>query len=314
MFNMMDTYSAILCSAFMHCKLLDSLCEVGTHATGMLAKKSRDLLVNLLRISSRIFSESTVTDLLALPKLVEYSTSLGSKNFPDKARKANDLLQSLAGIFSASAFESWSKTASGNARGGTSLGHALGSTKDAEIERKGVRDRNGSSVSSYSSSSFSSFSSFNDVRRTVTDVAKDIKKMILVKDTEECSPASDFLLTKAIEIDKSGFSKLIEQSRVLSAKDGKDPLKWDWEVIEEILEYEIHTKPERLAEGPPVTHYVFTCHLSTCHSLCIHLPPTMHPIHFYDCIFLTYYMQALCHCDECQFFSYLYEQLHAVSG
>ena len=72
---------------------------------GILAQKSRDLLVNLLRIISGIFSESTCSDLLALPKLVEYSTSLGSKTFPDMAHKANDLLKSLADIFSTAAFE-----------------------------------------------------------------------------------------------------------------------------------------------------------------------------------------------------------------
>ena len=46
-FNMIDSYSAILCSAFMHCKVFDALCDVGTNASGKLATRARDLLVTL---------------------------------------------------------------------------------------------------------------------------------------------------------------------------------------------------------------------------------------------------------------------------
>lgn len=83
-YNMIDSYAALLCSAFMHCDVFDKLCYIGTHGNSVLSRKSRDLLVNLLRIVSGIFPESTCSSLLAVPSLVEFATAAGSKSFPDR--------------------------------------------------------------------------------------------------------------------------------------------------------------------------------------------------------------------------------------
>ena len=268
---MMDTYSAILCSAFMHCKLLDSLCEVGIHASGMLAQKSRYLLVNLLRIASGIFSESTCTDLLAVPKLVAYSTSFGSKSYPDRAHKASDLLKSLADIFSTSAFESWDGKSLNEKKKGSERDLLSRSAREAGVIGRGKVVQRYDSASpvnlsphssytstssssapaiSFSSHSFLSSQKFAQEARNITDIAHEMRNLSLSsKGSGTSMQTPGFLFAKTRIVDKSEFSRLVELSRVLSTKEGKDPLKWDWEAITEILEYEFQSKPERLTEG-----------------------------------------------------------------
>ena len=67
-YNMLDPYSAFVCCAFLHVRLVDGLVHVGTHGNEMLARKARLLLVDVLRVIARIFPDSTCSELLVVPR------------------------------------------------------------------------------------------------------------------------------------------------------------------------------------------------------------------------------------------------------
>ena len=231
-YNMMDSYSAILCSAFMHCKLLECLCEVGTHASGTLAKKSRELLVNLLRIASGVYSESMCSELLALPKLMRYSTSAGTKSFPDLAHKATDILNSLADVFSTAAHLDWQN----DVRFKTDKADPT-TAKNAIItkEDETARDINGVYIPSFLGSRVTK-SSLVANGRTILQLASDVRKhSFTLKAAALIGDLPIELFTSIVaEMKHSHFSKLMELTKVSTMKD--EPLKWDWTIIGELLE------------------------------------------------------------------------------
>ena len=75
-YNLLDSYAAILCCSFISCGVIESLILLGTNNEVELGRKARNLLLDLLRVVVRIFPESFCSELLTMPLLLEYTTTL----------------------------------------------------------------------------------------------------------------------------------------------------------------------------------------------------------------------------------------------
>eukprot|EP01031_Cornospumella_fuschlensis_P035570 gene35570-43134_t len=95
-FSLLDNFSALLCCAFLHVNLIESLYILSTDARMAVAGKSRNLLVSFLRILSEVLPEATCADLLTNASLID----LGPTKSPAKAHKSSQLLIDLAEAFS----------------------------------------------------------------------------------------------------------------------------------------------------------------------------------------------------------------------
>ena len=96
-YNLLDSYAAVLCCSFLTCGIIESLLFLGTQNETDLGKKARNLLLDLLRVIVRIFPESFCSELLTMPVLLEYTTSL---NIAGGSHRASQILLSLADAFS----------------------------------------------------------------------------------------------------------------------------------------------------------------------------------------------------------------------
>lgn len=75
-YNLLDSYAAVLCCSFISCGIIESLILLGTQHDGELGRKARNLLLQVLRVVVRIFPESFCSELLTMPLLLEYNTTL----------------------------------------------------------------------------------------------------------------------------------------------------------------------------------------------------------------------------------------------
>lgn len=101
-FNMLDNYSAILCSALCHSELIESLCFLAANGSVTIAGKSRALLVNFMRLLSRSFPENQCSELLTIPYLVEFAACVNPGREANKAYKSGQTLVALADAFALS--------------------------------------------------------------------------------------------------------------------------------------------------------------------------------------------------------------------
>ena len=105
-YNLLDSYAAILSAAFIHSELIESLCYLSTHGDLQLSGKARNLLVDLLRTIAHVFPESKCAALANVPNLISYSTifsnafNLKTSMLSYRASKANALLNHIADAFS----------------------------------------------------------------------------------------------------------------------------------------------------------------------------------------------------------------------
>lgn len=101
LFNMLDNYAALLCCAFIHAEIVDSLCFLGTHGEYSLAFKSRKLLVNILLVVAKIFPDRTCSELLTAPSLLELAANISPRvNASNtRAHKASQILTALCDAF-----------------------------------------------------------------------------------------------------------------------------------------------------------------------------------------------------------------------
>ena len=104
---MLDNYAALLCLAFIHAEIVDSLCFLGTHGEFNVAMKSRKLLVSIMLVVAKIFPDRTCSDLLTVPSLVELSAMIspGIKSVRTHAFKAAQILVALADAFTMAPYE-----------------------------------------------------------------------------------------------------------------------------------------------------------------------------------------------------------------
>ena len=79
---------------------MESLCFLGTHGDLNLATKSQELLVNILRVSSKIFPERFCSEMLAVPSLVEFAAQSSVHSMVSQSHKASHMLYELANAFS----------------------------------------------------------------------------------------------------------------------------------------------------------------------------------------------------------------------
>jgi hypothetical protein len=102
---MMDNYSALLCCAFIHAELVESLCYLSVHGAFTVATKARRMLVSFLLVVAKIFPDGTCAELITLPSLLEFSAVYAPTIKPSHAHKASQVLIALADALSMAPFE-----------------------------------------------------------------------------------------------------------------------------------------------------------------------------------------------------------------
>jgi rapamycin-insensitive companion of mTOR len=228
---MLDNYAGLLCASFIHIRLFDSLCWLCSHGDIDISCRSKDLLVDLMGVVSKVCTERVCSDLLTLPSLIEYAASASSMKFPDRAYKAADLLMALSNAFSVSkAKDSYSRQASLDTR---PMSAAVKSNKKlsgrnlelSPSKKDPIGQPLSSVVETLDQTSFSS-GAINSKRG---ELAHELK------------------LFMNSSIDKAEFSKQMDMTRILG-KEGKEPFKWDWAIIGDLLDYSLRN-PERLNEA-----------------------------------------------------------------
>eukprot|EP01038_Epipyxis_sp_PR26KG_P005836 gene5836-8052_t len=273
-FNMMDNYTALLCCSFLHVGLIESLFFLGTHGSISLATKSRNLLVCFLQILANIFPERKCSELLTMPLLLEFAAtiSIGGK-INSRSHKSSQVLLALADAFSVMPYK---QTSGSHVSGLQPPAQIIGryrSTSAAE-----VRVRNGSSVQITQPTNGSIPPTVNGnqavVQRsnfvplniqTIFELAEEIKISSscsinnVGRNTVEESiisshqNSSTTAVIKSLQttltpvIDKNDFIRQSESSKVIG-REGKEPFKWDWVMISDMLEYSFQN-PVCLAEG-----------------------------------------------------------------
>eukprot|EP01039_Chlorochromonas_danica_P002589 gene2589-2831_t len=257
-YNLLDNVSALLCCAFLHVDLINSLFVLSTEARVGVAVKSRKLLVNFLRILSEVLPENACAELLTNPTLLDISIALGSNRSANRAYKSSQLLMDLADTFSVMPCKQTSGAHSSNLSQGVSV--------------KG-RNRSITGTSSMTSSLPGNFSVQPSNRsnflplniRTLFDLAEEIKISssiatagqpagLEISSSIYCS--SNFRSMSVLSslrnsltpvVDKVDFARQMEASKV-TGKEGKEPFKWDWMTISDMLEYSFQ-HPDRLTEA-----------------------------------------------------------------
>lgn len=246
-YNMLDNYAGLLCSAFMHVKLFDALCWLGTNGNDYISSRGKDILVDLMGVVNKICTEKICSDLLTLPSLIEYAAnSANVKKRNDRAYKASDMLKSLSNAFSVSKRKEiniYNSAMSVNKSGAQSSFTVKSKMSQVEMRRRTninvsnlhpvVSGRTLNSVSEelLQTSSGQTGNMTGGVGNTKSALAYELKMFL--------SDAS---------LDKSEFNKQMESSRVLG-KDGKEPFRWDWAVIGDMLDYSFTHSTDRLVDA-----------------------------------------------------------------
>jgi hypothetical protein len=116
-FNLMDNYKALLCCAFLHAGLIDSLYFLGVNGATQIALKARRLMVSYLRTMAYLFPEDVCSELLTIPSLIEFAASVSTTKTAKRAHKSSQMLITLAEAFTLMPF----KQVSGSHISGLSL-------------------------------------------------------------------------------------------------------------------------------------------------------------------------------------------------
>ncbi|RYG68983.1 hypothetical protein EON64_03875, partial [archaeon] len=285
-FSLLDNFSALLCCAFLHVNLIESLYILSTDARMAVAAKSRSLLVSFLRILSEVLPEATCADLLTNASLIDLgkflflctfilynhhsylhlsiAASVGPTKSPAKAHKSSQLLIDLAEAFSIMPLKQTSGAHASN----------LSATPSAKGRNGSITNKAGGGVPTIPSggnattlANVQNKSNFLPLNiSTLFELAEEIKistsSSVAVQGVKRYENNSSVLsssnartldvlnslrMNLTPSIDKTDFSKQMELSRVLG-KEGKEPFKWDWVIIGDMLEYSFY-HPDRLAEA-----------------------------------------------------------------
>lgn len=271
-FNLMNDYAAVLCSAFMHVDVISSLCFLGSHGETALASKACVLLVNILTVICGIFPEEKCTELLEIPALVEYASTVSNSNMMvARSMKATEILASVAEAFSNFFAKHKMNRNFPDAEfaplGQESEKQPFATTKPPtqshmqptdSVKAAAQPDGPGQGASLFLSGGLKPFGpSAASGRPSIAWVAADLKNSCkprvdgLLLSYRGVSASTDLMydLRHAITaaIDKTEFGRQMERSLVIG-KEGKEPLKWDWPIIDDMLEYSFKN-PERLSDA-----------------------------------------------------------------
>jgi rapamycin-insensitive companion of mTOR len=255
-YNMLDNYAGVLCSAFMHVKLFDALCWLGTNGDDYLSCRGKDLLVDLMGVVNKVCTEKVCSDLLTLPSLIEYAAnSANVKKRNDRAYKASDVLKSLSNAFSVSkrkeiSIYSANPATSSLHKGGVSSPFAA-KTKMSQVE---VRRRTSANVAIMSQ--VAPGRSLNSVTEELLQTSSGQTGTMAGgggggaggRNTKSVLAYELKMFLSDASLDKSEFNRQMESSRLLG-KEGKEPFRWDWAVVGDMLDYSFTHSPERLSDA-----------------------------------------------------------------
>jgi hypothetical protein len=227
---MLDNYAGLVCASFIHIHLFDSLCWLCSHGDLDISCRSKDLLVDLMGVVSKVCTERVCSELLTLPSLIEYAASASSMKFPDRAYKAADLLMALSNAFSVS------KTKDSNYNRQASV-----DTRPMSTAMKSMRKLSGKALES----------SKKDPRgQPLSSVVETLDQTSFssgVVNSKQGELAHELKIFMNSSIDKTEFGKQMDMTRILG-KEGKEPFKWDWAIISDLLDYSLRN-PERLNDA-----------------------------------------------------------------
>lgn len=261
-YNMMDNYAALVCSAFLNADLITGLYTLGTHGTRLLALKSRKLMMSFLRVVANIFPGTVSSDLLTLPSLIEFASSIDGRQWKSRPHNSAQMLVALAETFTLMPYQE----ISGSHISGLTFSTAFSTRHRSTSNAASVHSNNSSTQGNGNSYGRSNFPALNI--QTVYELAEEVKissfsNIATVPTTADgnspvsaavstTSGAAKDLLDGLREklsgaIDKNSFMRQMEHSRVIG-KEGKEPFKWDWVVISDMLEYSFQ-HPDRLNEA-----------------------------------------------------------------
>jgi rapamycin-insensitive companion of mTOR len=237
-YNMLDNYAGIICCSFIHVQLFRHLTWLCANGDIYISTRCRDMIVDLMGVVSKVCTERVCSDLLTLPSLLQDAASASSMQHPDKAYKASDLLMALSDAFSVTKSdgslsnqtdsEERSHSSASSSRGAKRLSAARNFEAGGLLGKKGMASAKGLSC-----------------------IADELVQTSLVSGTDISSKkgemAHDLKAFINTAVDRAEFSRQMDMSRILG-KEGKEPFRWDWSVINELLDYSLRN-PERLAES-----------------------------------------------------------------
>ena len=290
--NITGSYSALLCCAFIHSEIIDSLCFLGVHGEQFIAAKSRNLLVDVLRTIARILPEDRCAELLTVPSLIEFAAAASERTMANKAHKASQMLSALADAFSilpARTNKSQSELESGGSNSGdqANILRNLGSGSASRPSLSGwsmadsglpppppssskeAGSGNGSPSSRADSprpnlnvagggannngNYYSNNGGSTPSARVIWNLMEEVKSISggPAKSRGISGPVLDVMhelrVIMTSVVDKNDFNRQMETSRVIG-KEGKEPFRWDWSTIRDMLEYSFQ-HPDRLSEA-----------------------------------------------------------------
>ena len=208
--NLLDNYTIVVLLACIHCGVLDALIQLGIGSNPTLGAPAIDLLREILRLSSRLLPEEHCAKLLALPTLVDVASMVESP--------------SVGGIVMPDRHQSIR-----SAEMLTELAEAVNSV--LKTTRHTPAYSNGVHMAS-------------DLLRGTNRPIQQVITGALLSSRERI--VYELKASMDSQLDDATFKDLLYQrSRVLL---GKDWFKWDWDVINELLEGPL-THPLRLSEA-----------------------------------------------------------------
>lgn len=219
-------------------RLFDNLWWLVTHASPTLSQKTEELFISLLGIVSRIFPERVCSALLTVPALIDFAASSASTRVPDRALKASSLLMALANAFSVSK-HSDDKTLHPSLRrsASTNIPRALRApsvkNRKSSMSNNTRDEKHGRPISVIADdmvhTSYTRTSGGSSINSTRTELTHQLK------------------LSMTPPMDKVEFNRQMDLTRVLG-KEGKEPFRWDWAIISEMLEFAVR-HPDRISEA-----------------------------------------------------------------
>ena len=241
-YNMLDNYAGLICCSFMHVRLFDHLCWLCANGEIYISARCRDMIVDLMGVVSKVCTERVCSELLTLPSLIDNAASASSMQHPDRAYKASDLLMALSNAFSVNKSEgsytgrNASEDRSPSIAAASNISGARASVKRLSVRTLEAGLSNKKTISS---------------AKELSDIADELVQTSLVGGRDLSSKkgemAHDLKAFINTAVDRNEFSRQMEMSRILG-KEGKEPFRWDWSVINELLDYSLRNA-DRLGEA-----------------------------------------------------------------
>jgi len=229
-FNLLDNYAAFLCCSFLHVNLLKCLFSLAVEGSSAIAEKSRKLLVEFLKLLAMILPEKSCAELLTNPTLIDIASSINSNKLFHKAHKASLILYDLASAFSVLPCRKR---------------NAMVDDTSGILAKMKCKTISSSLPSNKSNIQVLNINSIADLSEEVVSLHLSfIPKYDRLQNGDLVSSLQGVLLPN---VEKSDFLRQVDQSKVIG-KEGKEPFKWDWIVIIEMLRHSFNS-PERLQEA-----------------------------------------------------------------